>query len=87
MHDRGLVSLTQFQQRSASYQNTVAKNVGREQNITDQTKKLSIHRLEKCGCQEYTEKIQQNRRWSLQTLGQIGGNSGKITKLKSNYQL
>ena len=91
MFDEGLVSLTQFQQRSASYQNTVAKKTSAENKVAQTRQEITNTQIEQnAAIQEYTEKISKIEGDRFQALGQIEGNSGEIAKLQNqitNYKM
>lgn len=91
MFDEGLVSLTQFQQRSASYQNTVAKKTAAENKVAQTKQEIVNTQLEQnAAVQEYTEKISKIEGDRFQALGQIEGNTGEIAKLQNqitNYKM
>lgn len=91
MFDEGLVSLTQFQQRSASYQNTVAKKTSAENKVAQTRQEITNTQIEQnAAIQEYTEKISKIEGDRFQALGQIEGNSGEIAKLQNqitNYKI
>jgi hypothetical protein len=91
MYDEGLVSLTQFQQRSASYQNTVAKKTSAENKVAQTRQEIINTQIEQnAAIQEYTEKISKIEGDRYQALGQIEGNSGEIAKLQNqitNYKM
>lgn len=91
MFDEGLVSLTQFQQRSASYQNTVAKKTSAENKVAQTKQEITNTQIEQnAAIQEYTEKISKIEGDRFQALGQIEGNYGEIAKLQNqitNYKM
>ncbi len=91
MYDEGLVSLTQFQQRSASYQNTIAKKTSAENKVAQTRQEIINTQIEQnAAIQEYTEKISKIEGDRYQALGQIEGNSGEIAKLQNqitNYKM
>lgn len=91
MFDEGLVSLTQFQQRSASYQNAIAKKTSAENKVAQTKQEIVNTQIEQnAAIQEYTEKISKIEGDRFQALGQIEGNSGEIAKLQNqitNYKM
>ncbi|SFI37160.1 HlyD family secretion protein [Halpernia frigidisoli] len=90
MFDDGLVSLTQFQQRSASFQNTLAKETATENKIAQTRQEINNTQIDQnAAVQEYSEKISKIEGDRFQALGQIEGNSGDIAKLENqitNYK-
>jgi hypothetical protein len=72
MYDEGLVSLTQFQQRSASYQNTIAKKTSAENKVAQTRQEILNTQIEQnAAIQEYTEKISKIEGDRYQALGQM----------------
>lgn len=90
MYEEGLVSLTQFQQRSISYQNAIAKKTASE-NKTAQTRQeiINIGIEQNSVIQDYTEKLSKIEGERFQNMGQIEGSEGDIAKLENqvaNYK-
>lgn len=91
MYDDGLVSLTQFQQRTLTYQNAVAKKTAAENKVM-QTKQDIINTTieQQATRQDYAEKLSKIEGERFQSLGQIEGNDGEIAKLENqmaNYNV
>lgn len=91
MYIKGLVSQTQLQQRSVSYQNSLSKKITIENKIA-QTKqeylniKIELNAIE----QDYNEKISKVESEQFQALSQISLSQGDISKLENsvtNYRL
>jgi len=91
MYKNGLVSQTQLQQRSVSFQNSLAKKITVE-NKVEQTKqellnvKIELNAIE----QDYNEKISKVESEQFQSRSQISLSEGEIAKLEnsvSNYKL
>ncbi|NML58908.1 HlyD family secretion protein [Chryseobacterium cheonjiense] len=90
MYDEGLVSLTQFQQRSISYQNAIAKKTSAENKIAQTRQEISTMGIEQNAViQDYTEKLSKTEGERFQSMGQIEGSEGDIAKLENqvaNYK-
>lgn len=90
MYDEGLVSLTQFQQRSISYQNAVAKKSASENKLAQTRQEISNIGIEQNSViQDYTEKLSKTEGDRFQNMGQIEGSDGDIAKLENqvaNYK-
>lgn len=91
MYDEGLVSLTQFQQRTLSYRNAQAKKTAAE-NILAQTRQelVAVSIEQSATVQDYAEKLNKLEGERFQSLGQIESSEGDIAKLEnqvSNYKI
>ena len=90
MYDEGLVSLTQFQQRSISYQNAVAKKTAYENKVAQTRQEIMNTGIEQSSViQDYTEKLSKTEGERFQSMGQIEGSEGDIAKLENqmaNYK-
>jgi multidrug efflux pump subunit AcrA (membrane-fusion protein) len=91
MYDEGLVSLTQFQQRSVSYQNALAKKTAAENKLAQTQQELITVNLEQnATVQDYTEKFSKIQGERFQSMGQIESSTGDIVKLENqmtNYKI
>jgi multidrug efflux pump subunit AcrA (membrane-fusion protein) len=91
MYDDGLVSLTQFQQRSVSYQNALAKKTAVENKLTQTQQEIIAVGLEQnATVQDYTEKTSKIEGERFQSMGQIESSTGEIAKLENqvtNYKI
>jgi multidrug efflux pump subunit AcrA (membrane-fusion protein) len=90
MYDEGLVSLTQFQQRSVSYQNALAKKTSAENKLAQTRQEILSTNIEQnATIQDYTEKLSKIEGDRFQSMGQIEGSDGDIAKLENqvaNYK-
>lgn len=90
MYEEGLVSLTQFQQRSISYQNAIAKKTASENKVLQTRQEISNMAIEQNAViQDYTEKLSKTEGERFQSMGQIEGSEGDIAKLENqvaNYK-
>ncbi len=90
MYEEGLVSLTQFQQRSISYQNAVAKKAASENKVAQTRQEIINTGIEQNSViQDYTEKLSKIEGDRFQNMGQIEGSEGEIAKLENqvaNYK-
>lgn len=91
MYDEGLVSLTQFQQRSVSYQNALAKKTAAENKLAQTRQEVITVNIEQnATVQDYTEKLSKIQGERFTSMGQIESSSGEIAKLEnqmSNYKI
>ncbi|WP_069661246.1 HlyD family secretion protein [Arcticibacter eurypsychrophilus] len=91
MYDDGLVSLTQFQQRSVSYQNALAKKATAENKLIQSRQEiLNLNIEQNAIMQDYTEKVSKTEGERYQNMGQIEGSLGDIAKLENqaaNYRV
>ncbi len=91
MYEEGLVSLTQFQQRSVSYQNALAKRTAAENKLNQSRQELINMDIERNAImQDYTEKVSKTEGERFQSMGQIEGSEGDIAKLENqvaNYRV
>lgn len=91
MYDEGLVSLTQFQQRSVAFQNALAKKTSAENKLAQTLQEISAVKIEQdATVQDYTEKLSKIEGERFQSMGQIESSSGDIAKLENqvaNYKV
>lgn len=84
MYDEGLVSLTQFQQRSVSFQNALAKKTAAENKLAQTRQELVNVSLEQnATIQDYYEKLSKTQGDRFQSMGEIEGSTGDIAKLEN----
>jgi multidrug efflux pump subunit AcrA (membrane-fusion protein) len=91
MYDSGLVSLTQLEQRNASFQNAAAKKISAESKLANTKQDLGIANIEIGALnQDYLEKISKAQGDQFQSMSQIAGGQGEVAKLQnqvSNYNI
>jgi multidrug efflux pump subunit AcrA (membrane-fusion protein) len=91
MYDSGLVSLTQLEQRNASFQNAAAKKISAENKLANTKQDLGIANIEIGALnQDYLEKISKAQGDQFQSMSQIAGGQGEVAKLQnqvSNYNI
>lgn len=91
LYDDGLVSLTQFQQRSVSYQNALAKKTAAENKLLQSRQEILTLNIEQNAImQDYTEKVSKTEGERFQSMGEIEGSIGEIAKLENqeaNYRV
>ncbi len=86
MYDSGLVSLTQYEQRNVSFQNSQAKNAATEIRFMNAKQELGIIQLELNGAiQDYNEKISKAAGDKFQSMSQVATGEGDVSKLKNQY--
>lgn len=84
MYDEGLVSLTQFQQRSVSFQNALAKKTAAENKLAQTRQEMVNVSIEQnATIQDYFEKLSKTQGDRFQSMGQIEGSTGEIAKLEN----
>lgn len=90
MYDEGLVSLTQFQQRSVTFQNALAKRTAAENKLAQTRQEVANISIEQSATiQDYNEKLSKTEGDRFQSMGQIEGTDGDIAKLENqvaNYR-
>lgn len=91
MYDSGLVSLTQLEQRNASFQNAAAKKISSENKLANTKQELNIANIEiNAVNQDYLEKLSKAQGDQFQSMSQIAGGQGEVAKLEnqfSNYSI
>ncbi len=90
MYEDGLVSLTQFQQRSIAYQNAQAKKTAVENKLAQTRQEIVTVQIEQnATVQDYMEKLSKTEGERFQSMGQIESSTGEIAKLENqvaNYE-
>jgi multidrug resistance efflux pump len=91
MYREGLISQTQFQQRSVAMQNSFAKRTISENKVNQTLQDITNAQIELRGIdQEYSEKINKAESERFQSLGQVETNKGDVAKLENlvtNYTI
>lgn len=91
MYDSGLVSLTQLEQRNATFQNAAAKKISAENKLANTKQDLNIASIEiNAVNQDYLEKLSKAQGDQFQSMSQIAGGQGEVAKLEnqfSNYSI
>jgi len=91
LYDSGLVSLTQLEQRNASFQNAAAKKISAENKLANTRQELGIANIEVSAVnQDYLEKLSKAQGDQFQSMSQIAGGQGEVAKLQnqvSNYNI
>lgn len=86
LYNKGLVSLTQLEQRNQSLQSIQAKLISVENNLANSRQEILIVNLELNGAQqEYFEKINKIEGDVMQAKSQIASGRGDVSKLKNQY--
>lgn len=84
MYKEGLISQTQFQQRNASMQNSLAKKTTAENKVNQTLQEIQNTRIELRGIdQEYSEKMNKAEGEKFQSLGMIETGKGDVAKLEN----
>jgi multidrug efflux pump subunit AcrA (membrane-fusion protein) len=91
MFEEGLVSQTQLQQRSITYQNAISKKIITENKIQQTKQELLNTKIEQTSAdQDYSEKINKANGDKFQNLSSIATTSGEVAKLENqvtNYTI
>lgn len=86
LYDKGLVSLTQLEQRSVALQNLEARRISAENNLNNSKQELDIIDLEQQSVrQDYMEKMNKTQGEILQALSQAATGQGEASKLQNQY--
>ena len=86
MHDSGLVSLTQLENRNQAYQSAVAKKISAENKYYASKQEQSILQLEISAVQqEYAEKVSKAESDKYGSLSMVATGTGDIAKLQNQY--
>src|SRR5687768_11693328 len=86
MHDSGLVSLTQLENRNQAYQSSVAKKISAENKYYASKQEQSILQLEISALQqEYAEKVSKAESDKYGSLSMVATGAGDIAKLQNQY--
>ena len=91
LYDEGLVSLTQFQQKSVSYQNALSKKTAAENKLAHTHQEvININLEQSATIQDYTDKLNKTEGEKFHSMGLIESSTGDIAKLEnqvSNYKI
>lgn len=86
LYEKGLVSLTQLEQRNASLQGALSKKESAQNTYTNTVQEMQIVQLEmKAAIQENIDKYKKAEGDKLQALSQMQGSEGEKAKLKNQY--
>lgn len=86
LHDSGLVSLTQLEQRAQLFQNTMAKKLSAENKWMNTRQEITLVRIEMNSVQqEYAEKLAKAEGDRFQSLSQVASGEGDVAKLQNQY--
>jgi multidrug efflux pump subunit AcrA (membrane-fusion protein) len=84
MFKKGLISQTQFQQRNAAMQNSLAKKTISENKVNQTLQEIQNTKIELRGVdQEYSEKMNKAEGEKFQSLGMIETGKGEVAKLEN----
>lgn len=86
LHDSGLVSLTQLEQRNQNYQTSFAKKISAENKFLAAKQELAILQIESSALQqEYAEKVSKAESDRFGAFSQVATGQGDIAKLQNQY--
>lgn len=86
LHDSGLVSLTQLEQRNQAYQNALAKKISAENKLANTRQDYTITQIEMNSVmQEYMEKVSKAEGERMQALSEMAGSQGDMAKLQNQH--
>lgn len=84
LFEKGLVSLTQLEQRSAAFQTVEARKTSAENTLSNNQQELQNIELEMLTAQQdYQEKINKTESEIMQALSQAASGAGEVAKLKN----
>lgn len=84
LFDKGLVSLTQLEQRSAAFQTVEARKTAAENTLSNNQQELQNIELDMLTAkQDYQEKINKTESEIMQALSQAATGAGEVAKLKN----
>lgn len=86
MLDSGVISLTDFERRKVSFQNSQAKRIGSESKFLQSKQELNNLFIEKNSTiQEYTDKISKAEGERFSSLSNIASGEADVSKLENSY--
>ena len=86
MLDSGVISLTDFERRKVSFQNSQAKRIGSESKFLQSKQELNNLFIEKNSTvQEYTDKISKAEGERFSSLSNIASGQADVSKLENSY--
>jgi multidrug resistance efflux pump len=86
LHDSGLVSLTQLEQRNQGYQSALAKKISAENKFLASRQELGIIQIEFSAVQqEYAEKVSKAEGDRFGSLSSVASGQGDIAKLQNQF--
>jgi len=86
MLDSGVISLTDFERRKVTFQNSQAKRIGSESKFLQSKQELNNLFLEKNSTvQEYTDKISKAEGERFSSLSNIASGEADVSKLENSY--
>lgn len=86
LHDSGLVSLTQLEQRNQAYQNALAKKISAENKYANTRQDYTITQIEMNSVvQEYAEKVSKAESDRMQALSEMASSQGDMAKLQNQH--
>jgi multidrug resistance efflux pump len=86
LHDSGLVSLTQLEQRNQGYQSALAKKISAENKFLASRQELGIIQIEFSAVQqEYAEKVSKAESDRFGSLSSVATGQGDIAKLQNQF--
>jgi multidrug resistance efflux pump len=86
LHDSGLVSLTQLEQRNQGFQSALAKKISAENRYLASRQELQIIQIERIAVeQEYNEKVSKAESDRFGSLSSVASGQGDIAKLQNQY--
>ena len=86
MLDSGVISLTDFERRKVTFQNSQAKRIGSESKFLQSKQELNNLFIEKNSTvQEYTDKISKAEGEKFSSLSNIASGEADVSKLENSY--
>jgi len=86
MYDSGVISLSDFERRKISFQNSIAKRIGYESKYLQSKQELNNLYIDKNGIiQDYTDKISKAEGDKFSSLSNIASGEAEVSKLQNTY--
>ncbi len=86
MYDSGVISLSDFERRKISFQNSIAKRIGYESKYLQSKQELNNLYIEKnATVQDYTDKISKAEGDKFSSLSNIASGEAEVSKLQNTY--
>lgn len=86
MYDSGVISLSDYERRKISFQNSIAKRIGYESKFLQSKQELNSLYIEKnATVQDYTDKISKAEGDKFSSLSNIASGEAEVSKLQNTY--
>jgi len=86
MYDSGVISLSDYERRKISFQNSIAKRIGYESKYLQSKQELnSLYIEQNAVVQDYTDKISKAEGDKFSSLSNIASGEAEVSKLQNTY--